>query len=132
MMKTYVTYNAQYKVLICREHMYGVNPDHLSRHLRDSHKSIPLAMRNAIVDYSKTLDLAAPENIDVVGETVHAIESLTVVDGYQCTYYDCSELRSTDGSMKEHCKKEHGWLTVTGVMWKKQAFQTIFDGSRRK
>jgi hypothetical protein len=84
-MNTYVTYNAQYKVLICREHMYGVNPDHLSRHLRDSHKSIPLAMRNAIVDYSKTLDLAAPENIDVVGETAHAIEGLTATNVHTTT-----------------------------------------------
>ena len=132
MMNAYVTYNAQYKVLICREHKYGIAPDYVLRHLRDYHKGVPLATRNAIVNYSKTLDLAVPENIIVPVGIVHPIEGLTVVDGYQCTYHDCSELRGTDTSIKEHCKREHRWLTITGTTWKKQAIQTIFDGSRRR
>jgi hypothetical protein len=131
-MNAYVTYNAEYKVLICRGHKFGIAPDNILRHFRRYHKSVPLATREAIVDYSKTLDLAAPENIAVPGETVDAVEGLTIVDGYQCRYYDCFELRSTDVSIKEHCKKEHGWLTVTGTTWRKQTFQTIFEGSRRR
>ena len=131
-MNAYVTYNTQYKVLICREHKYGIAPDYIQRHLREFHRGIPLATRNAIIDYSTTLDLAAPENIAMPVGTVDAIEGLSIVDGYQCLYYDCSELRSTDVSIKEHCKKEHGWLTVTGITWKKQTFQTIFEGSRRR
>jgi hypothetical protein len=131
-MNAYVTYNTEYKLLICRQHKCGIARDYIQRHFRRYHQTVPLAMRDAIVDYSKTIDLAPPQNIAVVEEMVHAIEGLTVTDGYQCTYYDCSEVRGTEGSMKEHCKKDHGWLTVTGIMWKQQAVQTIFEGSRRK
>ena len=111
-MNAYVTYNTKYKVLICRQHKYGIARDNIGRHFRRHHQSVPVATRNAIVDYFKNLDLAAQENITMAGETVHAIEGLTVVDGYQCLYHDCSELRGTYVSMKEHCKKEHGCVTT--------------------
>src|ERR1700727_528859 len=98
-MNAYVTYNTQYKVLICREHKYGIAPDYIQRHLREFHRGIPLATRNAIIDYSTTLDLAAPGNIAMPIGTVDAIEGLRKSDGYISLYYDCSTTRSTDVSV---------------------------------
>jgi Orsellinic acid/F9775 biosynthesis cluster protein D len=128
----YVAYNAEYKVLICRSHKYAIAPDYIARHLRDSHKGISLQTRQAIVDYSKTLELAAPEDITMSSNPVQYIKDLTIVNGFQCVYDGCLELRSTEGSMKEHCKKKHRWLTAEGIKWRKQDFQTIFDSNRRK
>ena len=79
MMNAYVTYNAQYKVLICREHKYGIAPDYVLRHLRDYHKGVPLATRNAIVNYSKTLDLAVPENI-IMPNLYSGLDCATVIN----------------------------------------------------
>jgi len=131
-MDSYITYNTEYKILICRQHKYAIPPDYVLRHFRQSHKGVPLAARQAIMDYSKTLDLATPENIAVPDDGVQAITGLFIVDGFQCVYDDCQELRSTDISMKEHCKKEHRWLTAIGIMWKDQRFQTLFEGPHRK
>jgi hypothetical protein len=131
-MNDYVTYNADYKVLICRSHRYGIAPDFIERHLRQYHKGIPLPTRQTIVDYSKTLDLAAPEDIEIPSEAGQPIKELSIVDGFQCVYDDCSELCGTYGSMKEHCKRNHGWLAAAGVKWRSQQMQTMFDGTRRK
>jgi hypothetical protein len=128
----YVTYNAPYKVLICRQHKYAVPPDAILRHFRDCHHGIPLPTRQAIFNYSRTLDLAAPEDIVIPQDAVERIKELGITEGFQCVYNDCSELRGTNESMEQHCRKAHGWVTATGKMWRNQTFQTIFEGNRRK
>jgi hypothetical protein len=131
-MDQYMTYDVEYKVLICRQHKYAIPPDTILRHFRQSHKGIPLPTRQAISDYSKTVDLASPEDVAMPLVPVRAIKHLRMFNGFQCQYDGCSELRSTDVSMKQHCWAEHGWVAATGIMWKDQGFQTIFDGTRRK
>jgi Orsellinic acid/F9775 biosynthesis cluster protein D len=131
-MNDYVNYNAKYKVFICRAHKYGITPDYIPRHFRDHHKGTPLPTRQAIVDYSKTLDLAAPDDIAIPTEAVEPIKELCIVDGFRCEYDGCSELRGTYGSMKEHCKRVHEWVTATGVMWVSETCQKLFDGPHHK
>jgi Orsellinic acid/F9775 biosynthesis cluster protein D len=131
-MNDYVTYNAKYKVLICRYHQFAIPPDGILRHFRDMHKAIPITTRKAIADYSKTLDLATLNEVATPNEPVQPVQELTVIRGFQCRYGGCSELRSTVTSMKQHCRETHGWAASTDVMWITQAFQTLFDGTRRK
>ena len=83
-MNDYVTYNAEYKVLICRQHQFAIPPDGILRHFRDMHKAIPIASRKAIADYSKTLELATPDEVATPSEPVEAVQGLTVVRGFQC------------------------------------------------
>jgi hypothetical protein len=131
-MNEYVTYNADYKVLICCQHKYAIVPDWVSRHFQEFHKATPLATRQLISDYSKTLELAMPDIVAAQQAPVYAIDGLAVVDGFQCQYTECCQLRSTERSIKEHCREEHEWKVQTGVMWKNQAFQTFFNGRHRK
>jgi hypothetical protein len=131
-MNQYVIYNAHYKVLICRQHKYTITPDWVLRHFQEFHKAIPLATRQLIVDHSKSLDLVIPENVATPLELVQCIEGLSVVNGFQCQYEGCSELRSTERSIKEHCRRNHEWKAQTGVKWRNQAFQTFFHGPHRK
>ena len=44
-MDRYVIYNSDYHVLICRQHAYGLSPDYIERHFRETHKAIPLETR---------------------------------------------------------------------------------------
>ena len=106
-MNEYVTYNAEYKVLICRQHKYGISPDGILRHFRDFHKAVPLATRQAIGDYSKTLDLATPTEVGTPCEPVQPVQGLMVINGFRCEYNGCSELRGTEMSMKQHCWETH-------------------------
>jgi len=55
-------------------------------------------MRQAIVEYSRRLTLASPEDVVTEYEPVEAIKGLKIVDGFQCQYDECSELRGTEGS----------------------------------
>jgi len=131
-MNEHVTYNTEYKILICHQHKYGIPPDGILRHFRDFHKAIPFATRKAIGDYSKTLDLATLDQVTTPEGAVEPVPGLTVINGFRCQYTDCSELRSTITSMKQHCWEAHKWTSATGGMWINQAFQTLFDGTRRK
>jgi len=131
-MNEYVTYNEKYKVLICRQHKYAIAPDWILRHFQEFHKATPLATRQLIVDYSKTLELAIPDNVARQPPPAYAIDGLTVVGGFQCQYTECFQLRSTERSIKEHCRQDHEWKVQTGVMWKNQPFQTFFTGRHRK
>jgi hypothetical protein len=128
-MNDYVTYNTEYKVLICRQHKYGISPDGILRHFRNFHKAVPLATRKAINDYSKTLDLAAPTTPH---EPIQPVEGLTIVKGFKCSYDGCSELRGTEMSIKQHCWETHEWKAGASDIWVNQECQTFFEGSRHK
>jgi hypothetical protein len=115
-MNEYVTYNVEYKVLICRQHKYAIAPDWVLRHFRKFHNATPLATRQLIAEYSKTLELAMPDNVAAQQAPAYAIDGLTVVDGFQCQYTECCQLRSTERSIKEHCRQDHEWKVQTGVI----------------
>jgi|ERR1700733_14141514 len=132
MMDAYVTYNAQYQVLICRQHQYAITPDWITRHFQDSHQGIPLATRQAIVEYSQQVDLAMPENVATPVLPVESIAGLNIIHGFQCQYEECSELCGTEGSMRKHCRRTHKWVAGVGIKWTNQCMQTIFEGNRRK
>ena len=95
-MDQYVTYNRQYQVLIC-QHKYAIPPDRMFRHLQVFHIVIPLLTRQAISDYSKTLDLVMPKNITMPNEPVQCIDRLSLVNGFECQHNDCAELSKVGG-----------------------------------
>jgi Orsellinic acid/F9775 biosynthesis cluster protein D len=131
-MNAYVTYNAEYKVLICRQHQYAIPPDYITRHLRDSHQAIPLATRQAIVEYSKTLELVGVEDLATPQEPVEPVHGVKITNGFQCEFDECSALRGTDTSMKQHCWEAHKWVAAMGIKWQVQPIQTIFAGKSSK
>ena len=131
-MNQYITYNEHYKVLICSQHEYALTPDWVLRHFQEFHKSIPFETRQLIVEHSKSLDLVSPENIATPIELVPCVDGLAIVHGFQCHYEGCSELRSTERSIKEHCRKNHEWKAKMGAMWRTQPYQTFFHGPHRK
>ena len=55
-MDQYIVYNSTYHILICRKCRYAIPQDWITRHFRQLHKTIPLTVRQAIIEYSKTLD----------------------------------------------------------------------------
>jgi hypothetical protein len=131
-MDQYVTYNAEYQVLICRQHGYCIPPEGITRHLRRFHGAIALQTRQAIIDYSKTLDLLTPEEVATPTEIQQPVSGLRTIAGFRCHYDGCTELRSTEVSIKQHCRETHEWKATVGELWSKQDFQTFFDGTLRK
>jgi hypothetical protein len=59
----YVTYNSEYKLLICKEHQCGIQPKWLVRHFREDHKGLGLMIRQEIFNYASELTLVEPEEL---------------------------------------------------------------------
>jgi len=131
-MDQYVIYNIKYHVLICRQCGFAIPPNWMLRHLREFHKTIPLETRQAIVAYANSLQLCQPDKADRIYELIKPIDGLTITNGLECQYEYCGKLRGTEISMKQHCRNTHKWIETNEVMWKKQAFQTFFNGQHRK
>jgi hypothetical protein len=125
-MDQYIVYNSKYKVIICRQHGYCIPPNYISRHFRERHKSIPLATRQAIVDYSQSIVLNTPEAVSIPTESINPIERLNIIQGFQCFHEDCLELHTTENSMKQHCRDIHQWSSESANIWIQQSIQTFF------
>jgi hypothetical protein len=81
-MDQYITYDVEYKVLICRQHKYAIPPDTILCHFRQSHKGIPLPTHQAISNYSKTVNLASPKDVAMPLVPVKAIKHLKMFNGF--------------------------------------------------
>jgi hypothetical protein len=125
-MDQYITHNLDYNTIICRQHKQAIPPDWIPRHFREFHKTIPLSTRQAIINHCKTLNLLSLEDMIIPTEPVQPVHGLPVLDGFQCEYEGCSELRSTELSIKKHCRDEHQWVLELGIKWSSQSIQTFF------
>jgi len=126
-MNDYVVYNIKNHILICRQHGYAIQCDGVGRHFRTFHKSTSLQTRNALTEYAKSLDLWDVDRV-LNNHDGSFIEGLTVDNGYKCQYEVCQQLRGTVDSIRKHCNDAHSWTTLQEICWKKQAYQTIFNG----
>jgi hypothetical protein len=53
-MSSYVNYNEEYRVLICRQHKYAIPFKSIVKHFRDKHDGISLTARQEILDYASS------------------------------------------------------------------------------
>jgi hypothetical protein len=129
-MDQYFIYNSEYKVLICREHGYAIQPSGIDRHLRESHFGIPLIARQELIDQSKMLELVDPALIQDPQDTPAAISGLNVVESLQCNM--CPYIRKHIKQMISHCVTVHGWGKDTEPIWSEVKGQTFFYGTKRR
>ena len=125
----YVSYNANHKVLICREHKCGISPRSLERHFRDEHRAMPHNARKQVLMYAKELPLCEPEQAPIFDQVISAIHGLEVHDGYRCEYGGCNFLAGTLGSIKRHCGAHEttGWNDIE-KRFTATKMQTFFQG----
>jgi hypothetical protein len=113
----YVTYVEDFKVLICQTCRHGLAAKGMKRHFQWRHRSIPIEVRNQIIEFAAGLDMKKPEEVEVARVEVPAIEGLDVVKGFECE--ECNAIYGRIQSMKEHCRARHGWqkLKVFPMLW---------------
>lgn len=129
-MEQYIIYNAEHKVLICKEHKCGISPRRLDRHFRDDHQGVAMAMRKEILAYAKELPLCDPEQAPIFKEVRSVIHGLQVYDGYRCHYESCQFYTPTLGYIKRHCRDHdsEGWNSVESKFTNVK-IQTWFQGN---
>ena len=63
---------------------------------------------------------------------VSPISYLKIVIGYICGYVKCETVCGTVDTVKEHCKRDHGWKAKDGNCWVETWAQTFFQGNDRR
>jgi len=119
-----LTYNAQYRALICRACKYTLNSGAgVAKHLRIMHKSLDLQGRRKLMAYANGLNIVDREAIVVPDKGCMPIDGLRLSDGFECQ--SCGNVRSSEASIVEHCRKQHNWVKANGVQWDECKIQTF-------
>lgn len=104
---SFLHYEADYKVLICKEHGYALR--NLSTHLRDHH-SIPAKARKAIVAKYHSYPLLDPKEISLPPLFGRPFEALAApIEVFLCDEEECSFISKNCSIVARHCNKAHGW-----------------------
>jgi hypothetical protein len=122
-------YLPTYRVLICKECRYAIQPSAISRHLKDIHR-IYRGDRQAFIQYTLALDLAEPG--DVIPPEPHdgPVPFLPTKKGFACTAAGCIHLCVTVKRMKSHWSTSHKDVVVGAAQWRPVDLQTFFLGNQ--
>ena len=109
----HLLYNADYGILICRLCGHTIRPDGVQRHFGTMHKkTMALETHKALVQYVDTLSLRAINDVVTSDAEAALIKGSSLMDGCRCDV--CGHLCVSEGSMREHCTREHGWKKAKG------------------
>jgi hypothetical protein len=122
-------YLPQYRVLICKECRYAIQPSAVSRHLKELHH-IYRSNRHAFMKYTDGLDLAHPKDVTLPGPSEDPVPYLTVTSGLACAISGCDHLCATVKRMKMHRAAEHSGVVPDDSQWRPVDLQTFFRGNQ--
>jgi hypothetical protein len=100
-----LTYNAQYRVLICCECQYAVQKSALESHLL-RHK-IYRADRQRLLSSVSSYDVSQPEDVLVPDPTTLPVEGLPIIAGLKCRISDCGHYCASKKRMRKHWADNH-------------------------
>ena len=101
-------YLADYKVLVCKTHGYGVR--NLRRHLADLHTEHRL-VKHIVLERFVGVEVLVPETAELPTALIAPFSCLAApVDAYFCYGIDktCGYLGINCRGIADHCKKTHG------------------------
>lgn len=121
-------YNPQYRIIICRECQYAVQPSALDSHLL-RHKIYRQARKN-LIDAYKDLPLELPCSIRQPLPYSLPIDGLSVISGWRCTFENCAHLCASSKRLRKHWTDVHpdrqAEIDKLGV---RVSMQTFFRGA---
>lgn len=123
-------YDAEYRVLICRDCQYAIQksaiPSHLLRH------KIYRKERQHLLSSISLLDLVDPENIHIPAPDSAPIVALPIISGYCCTVDSCRSLYASSKRMRRHQSETHGLIGDSNLsrLSRPAKLQTFFRGSK--
>lgn len=121
-------YDADFQVLICTHCQYAIQPDALSRHLKEIHHIYRSARRpylDAVRGLALTNDVATPAESDF------PVPHLAVFQGgLKCEASGCDYLCLSAKRMEMHWPAVHRCRGERGRDWSRVPLQTFFRGTR--
>ncbi|KAF1850066.1 uncharacterized protein K460DRAFT_411842 [Cucurbitaria berberidis CBS 394.84] len=126
----FLSYNAQFRVLICHECQYAIQKSALESHLL-RHK-IYRAERQRLLESIANLELLEPQDVPLPDPTYPPIHGLPVTNGYCCTIDGCGNLCASEKRMKRHWSENHGEINHGRAEdhVREVKIQTLFRGTK--
>jgi hypothetical protein len=130
-MSSYVHFNQEHKILICKVHQYAVSFKFLARHFLEEH-DLDIKIRQEIVNYASQFTTVEPTQLSYSLEKVTLVPYLSIITGFQCQYETCNKILGTLNSTQKHCKLDHNWKAKDGSQWIETPAQTFFQGNNKR
>jgi hypothetical protein len=123
-----LVYSGAYKVVICKQCKFAIQPNGIPRHLKERHH-LYRARRQRLVDWVNGLTLLVPEQISPPPPTQFPFRHLRLEHGLACNSPDCRHLCVSVKRMKQHWSTSHGRSGSPLEDWRKVKLQTFFRGN---
>jgi hypothetical protein len=123
-------YLPEFKVIVCTSCQYALQPQAISRHLKDIHH-ILRSLRRPYLQYVSKFHLDEPETVMQSSESLKhfPVPFLPVLQGLRCGQHDCSHLCVAEKRMKHHWSLEHADIDRLEMTWEHVPLQTFFRGN---
>jgi Orsellinic acid/F9775 biosynthesis cluster protein D/Fungal specific transcription factor domain len=121
-------YLSAYKVIVCLSCRYAIQPDAISRHLKDIH-NIHRARRWPFMLYVSKFHLEKPQSVVQSMILSFPVPLLPVQDGLRCECGGCSHLCVSVKRMRSHWISAHGRHGQPIIDWNPVPLQTFFRGN---
>jgi hypothetical protein len=122
-------YLLPYRILICKECHYAIQPSAISRHLKEIHQ-IYRSNRKKFIQYAQSLDLADPRDVIAPVPNMAPITFLPTTSGLACRASGCGHLCATIQRMKRHWATLHSNVAADAAQWRAVDLQTFFRGNQ--
>ena len=126
-------YNADFKVLICRECQYAIQKSAIDSHLL-KHKIYRGDRQNLLAEVAQ-LDILEPADVGQPCSSSLPIEALPILHGYRCSIARCQHLTVSEKRAKRHWSEVHGQgkaLPSLSEINSSVNLQTFFRGTKVK
>ncbi|KAI8718036.1 hypothetical protein NCS52_00881400 [Fusarium sp. LHS14.1] len=121
-------YHPEYRVLVCTQCQYAIQPRAINRHLKEIHK-IYRSARHPYTTYTAKYDLCEPGDVVKARVIDFPVPYLPVFDGLRCLDADCEYLCISTKRMQKHWLSEHGRHGYADIDWTPAPLQTFFRGN---
>jgi hypothetical protein len=126
----FLEYNANYRLIICRECQYAIQKNALGSHLL-RHK-IYRGERQRLLTTIAQLEILEPDQVQVPDAGSPPVDGLTIISGFRCTAANCSSLYASDKRMRRHWSEIHGIRDPPESCGRPVNLQTFFRGLKLK
>ena len=120
-----------FRVLVCKAPTckHALRPGGIADHLLGKHK-ISSKMRKPFLDYTATLDIVGPEDVQNPENGSFWIQELRLHKGHVC--HICGYITTSKAYIEIHVNKKHGWIKKQGVQWDLKPVQTFFINNKTR
>ncbi|KFA69380.1 hypothetical protein S40285_08568 [Stachybotrys chlorohalonatus IBT 40285] len=121
-------YSAAHEVLICTSCHYAIQPDAITRHLKEIHHILRSA-RKPYVAYAGQWKLRSAEDVVPPRPDQFPVPWLPVEQGWICLASECSYMCVSTKRMQNHWPASHGRKGSPDHDWMATPLQTFFRGN---